>query len=199
MNDEMNEKKPQDDIEFTGEDNVVDPEVEDIETATDGKLKKLQAKLKSCESEKLQHLEDLQRAKAEFLNSKKRLEEEKQRDKERVTVQHIEKLLPLADSFHMAMSNTEAWEAIDPQWRTGVEAIKTQLQSILKSYDVVEVSPLGEEFDPNIHEAMTEISVDDEKQNNKIVSVIQNGYVRTVSGKEDIIRPARVGVGVFEN
>lgn len=198
MKDDMNEKEPEVDIEPTGEDNVDEPLIEDIEDISQSKIKQLQAKLKACEAEKSQHLDDLQRSKADFLNARKRLEEEKVRENERTINKHIEKLLPLCDSFHMAMSNQEAWEAIDPVWRKGVEGIQNQLQRILESYGVTEFSPQGETFDPTRHEAMAEVPVNDEKQDHTVVLVMQNGFTREINGKSELIRPARVSVGIFE-
>lgn len=198
MDEHTKDQELADDIELTGEDNAVDPELEEVEDAADTKLKKLREKLKACEAEKMEHLENLQRTKAEFLNSKKRLEEERLRDKERAVEAQIIKLLPLCDSFHMAMADTDAWEAIDPTWRKGVEGIHNQLQSILDSYGVTQVDPAGEDFDPEQHEAMSNVPVDDTAQHGKIVQVLQNGFVRTAGDTQTLLRPARVMVGEHE-
>lgn len=186
-----------DDLEFTDENETIEEELEDIEENSAQKIKKLTQKLHQSEKEKMEHLEDLQRAKAEFLNGKRRLEEERLRDKERAVDALIEKLLPMCDSFHMAQSDAAAWEAIDPTWRKGVESIQNQLQSILASYGVSEIHPQGEEFDPNRHEAMVNVPVERKEDHHKVVQVIQNGFIRTVNGKESLIRPARVTVGEF--
>lgn len=192
------DRHEQDDLEPTDDGMDVDAELEDIEENSAAKIKKLQQKLKVCEQEKMEHLESLQRAKAEFLNAKRRLEEEKTTDRQRAVTDQIEKLLPLCDSFHMAMSNKKAWENIDETWRRGIENIYNQLQSILSSYGVREVTPLGEAFDPSQHEAMANMPVDSEDKHHKIIAVIQNGFIRTIHGKEHLIRPARVTVGEYE-
>lgn len=197
MKDIKDRKEIFDDAELDVEANVEERELEDIEENSEAKIKKLRKQLQESEKEKLQYLEDLQRAKAEFLNAKKRLEDERIADKERAVTKQIEKLLPMCDSFQMAMANKEAWDAIDTTWRRGVESIYTQLQSILTSYGVVEVNPIGMEFNPKEHEAMTSVSVTDKEQNNKINSVIQNGFIRTVGEKSELIRPARVIVGEY--
>ncbi len=198
MDEKMNENEIQDDIELTGEDNSVEPELEEIEDNTNNKVKTLREKLKVCESEKMEHLENLQRVKADFLNSKKRLEEERLRDTERAINEQIEKLLPLCDSFHMAMHNKEAWEAVDDVWRKGVEGIHNQLHNILASYAVSEVHPEGEVFDPQKHEAMTNVPVTDKDQQGKVIQVIQNGFIRKNGDTEVLLRPARVTVGELE-
>src|SRR5690606_19600211 len=83
-------------------DDSFEPELEDIEEAAGDKLKKLRDKLKACDEDKRQILEELQRSKADFLNSRKRLENQLERDRERITTGHIEELLPLKDSFDIA-------------------------------------------------------------------------------------------------
>ena len=186
-----------DDIEPIADDIHSDIELEEVEENSKEKIRSLQARLKESEQEKMEHLENLQRAKAEFLNAKKRLEDERQRDKERAVITQIEKLLPLCDSFHMAMSNTDAWEAIDETWRKGVESIHNQLRSILTSYGVTEIDPTGKEFDPQTHDAMANVPVDDASMHHKVISVIQKGYTRTHNGKEELIRPARVTIGEY--
>lgn len=197
MKDFTDEKEFDDDFEPLEDTEVIEEELEDIEENSVQKLKTLKEKLKQSEKEKMGHLENLQRAKAEFLNGKRRLEEERERDTQRAITNQIEKLLPLSDSFHMATSNKEAWEGVDPTWRKGMESIYTQLQNILISYGVNEINPLGETFDPFLHDAMANIPVTNKEDHHKIISVIQNGFVRTVNDKEELIRPARVTVGEY--
>ncbi len=199
MKEDTHENEPEVDIELTGEDNIDEPLMEDIEESTRSKIKSLQAKLKAAEAERTKYQDDLQRAKADFLNARKRLEEEREREKDKLIVKHIEKLIPLYDSFSMAMSNQEVWNAVGGEWRKGVESIYSQLQRLLTSYGVEEVDPTGQEFNPAQHEAMVEQPVSDEKDNHIIMSVIQKGFVRTVDGKTELIRPARVAVGVLKN
>lgn len=201
MDEKKNENEIQEDIELSTDEisePVAETEIEEAEENTNGKIKKLREKLKVCEQQKMKHLEELQRTKADYLNSKRRLEEERVRDKERAVNQQIEKLLPLCDSFHMAMHNKEAWDAIDPVWRKGVEGIHNQLQNILESYGVTQLTPEGEEFDPQKHEAMSNVPTKNKEAHGKIMQVIQNGFVRTVNGNEELLRPARVTVGEFE-
>lgn len=198
MKDEMNEKEPEVTIEDTGEENMDEPLIEEVEATSQSKIKKLQTKLKECETEKAKHHEDLQRVKAEFLNAKKRLEEESSRNSEKLTEAYIQKLLPLCDSFYMAMQNKEAWESVDESWRAGVESIQTQLRKILDSFSVEEVNPLGEEFDPTIHEALQETEVENESESNTITTVIQTGFVMKRNDQMQVIRPARVAVGILK-
>jgi molecular chaperone GrpE len=197
----MTEYKESEDIEETletvAEDTFTDTDLSDLEENSTQKIKSLQAKLKEVQEERQKYHEDLQRAKAEFLNAKKRIEDERLADRERAIVSHIEKLLPLCDSFTMAMSNKTAWESVDQVWRSGIEGIFTQLQSLLSGYNVIAVAPIGLLFDPQQHDALGNVPVENKEDNGKIVSVIQNGYVRSINGQEYLIRPARVTVGEY--
>lgn len=185
----------QDDVEITNDNpDMAEPELEDIEENTDQKIKSLRTKLTNAEQEARTLREEMQRAKADFLNAKRRLEEERKLDKERTVVAHIEKLLPLCDSFYLAMLDTEAWEKGDEKWRKGVEGINAQLQNVLTSYNVKPYNPQGEQFDPHRHEALSSVPTDTQAEHNTVKSVIQLGYERTVGDSTDVIRPARVTV-----
>lgn len=190
----------EEEIDFTDPENTntEEPELEDIEEAEAGKIKKMRDKLTKCEEEKKQILDDSQRDKADFLNARKRLEEERINDRLRYKKQHVMELLPLCDSFQMAMSDTEAWEKADKNWRTGVEGINTQLLKILDSYNVKSVDPVGEDFDPYKHEAIGTEEVEDKKKHDKVVTVIQRGYEMTQGDTTETIRPARVTTGIIK-
>ncbi len=168
-----------------------DVELGEEEALLGDKLKSLRKKLAECESEKQKYLEDMQRARADFLNSRRRLEEQLMRDKERATDTILEELLVVADSFDTAMADTARWESVNTTWRTGIEAIHATLLSILKRNNVTALNPLNSHFNPEEHEAVSNSVVDDDAQVDVVIAVLQKGYKRN----DDIIRPARVVVG----
>lgn len=187
IDDMKDEEEVVTDIDFEPE----DTELEDEELLSKDKLKSLRDKLKLSEEERKKCQDDLQRTKADFLNSRKRLEEQLARDKERATDKLIVELLTLADSFDMAMLDKELWGAMDTRLKTGIEAIQAKLSSILVGNNITAISPEGEMFDPNEHEAVSNSPVTDDGDVDKIIAVLQRGYKRN----DDIIRPARVVVG----
>jgi len=176
---------------------TTEPDLEEIEDAEENKLKKLRDKLKQAEVDRRAALEELATVKADFLNARKRLEEDSKRMVERKTIRHMEALLPLADSFHMAMANPEVWEKADENWRKGVEGINSQLLQILKDNGVTPVDPTGEVFDPARHEAIGTTPTSADKVDT-VVMVMQQGYEMTMGDKTELIRPARVTTGVEE-
>lgn len=176
------------DFEPTGESFAEDIELEEAEHDESSKIKKLQKQLKESNTEKMKHLEEMQRMKADFLNTRKRLEERSNDSVRRASMSFIESLLPLADSFDMAMSNTEVWQSCDENWRAGIEGIYAQLQCILRSYNVSVIDAVGKDFDPSLHEAVSNTAANDTHAPNTIVEVVQKGYAL----EDTIIRPARV-------
>ncbi|MES2749440.1 MAG: nucleotide exchange factor GrpE [Patescibacteria group bacterium] len=175
-----------------------DPELSDIEQNEENKLKTLKTKLKEAEEKNRELLEELQRTKADFLNARKRLEEDRARDKERSVIKHIEKLLPVCDSFFLAMQDVKAMDESDQKWRRGIEGTYAQLKSVMDAYHVVAFNPVGELFDPTRHEALSMVPVTDAEQNNRIINIIQQGYELKQGEKTELIRPARVTVGTIE-
>jgi len=195
-----NDETNQDEIELTTEDyDTTEPDLADVEATDKDIISTLKKKLKHAEEEKRTAQEDLQRAKADFLNARKRLEDDRLRDRQRGTMNHIEELIPLCDSFEMAMSDKAAWEKTDAMWRKGVEGISAQLDRLLSDYKVTKVSPVGKPFDPRQHEALSMTPVTEQSEHDTVVKVVQSGYAIThPDGTTELIRPARVIIGVFE-
>ena len=174
-----------------------DSELADVEANQDQKITEQRKKITRLEAEKQALHDDLMRAKADFLNARKRLEEERARDRERITQQYLYQLLPLCDSFQMAMHNTETWEKADAAWRKGVEGIYTQLLRILNEHGVRQFDPTGEPFDPHRHEAIGTETVTDADQQDTVVRTVQLGYEIVTGNEHTVLRPARVTTGAL--
>ena len=174
---------------------TTDIELDESEATDANKIKKLRTEVKEADAKYRDLHEELQRNKADFLNARKRLEEERVRERERAAITHIERLLPLCDSFFLAMQDTAALEASDPKWRRGIEGTYAQLKGIMDSYGITAYDPTGADFDPTRHEALSMVTVADTALNNKVISVIQQGYEQKRGDHTELIRPARVTVG----
>lgn len=183
---DKDQKKPADDVSFEEENHDIDDiELDEAEGLIKDKLKKVKDELKACQKERRNELEEVQRIKADFLNSKRRNEEQLARDRERITIKHVESLLPLCDSFELAM-NDPSWNTCEEKWRKGVEGIYAQLQGTLRASNVSEVGKVGEIFNPHEHEAVAH-----EDDGDTVTAILQKGYKMN----DTIIRPARVAVG----
>lgn len=158
-------------------------------------IKKLREKLKKAEAEKIEYLTGWQRAKADAINARKREEEDRKEFMKFANERLIEDMVPVLESFDMAMSNKEAWEKADKNWRVGVEYIYSQLIKVLSDNGFSELVPsTGEKFDHAKHEAAAYEHVDSEEMDHKIISIVQKGY--SLNGK--MIKAPKVKVGEFK-
>jgi molecular chaperone GrpE len=172
-----------DDVEFEELDWVGD------EKKDKQKLKDLREQLKKSQTESREHLTLLQRSRADYVNLQKELESVRDTVKSKTTERIMGDILPVLDSFDMAMGNTDAWNAVDQNWRIGVEFIYNQLKTVLENYGVTAIDSIGVPFDPNLHEPM-ETSPADDTNTDTVYKIIQKGY----RAGDRIIRPAKVGV-----
>lgn len=154
-------------------------------------VKKLRERLKACEKDKQEYLIGWQRAKADMVNARKREENDRKDFIKFANEKLIEDILPVLDSFGMAMGNKEAWEKVDKNWRTGVEYIYGQLVKALTDNGLVEINPLGQPYDHNFHEAVSHEAVSEAGKDNMVIEVLQKGY--TLNGK--VLKAAKVKVG----
>lgn len=163
---------------------------EDSELGDNQVVKKLREKLKTAVEEKQQYLDGWQRDKAEFMNARKRDEEAKQEFLKFAKLNVIEDILPVVDSFDMAMANKTSWESVSAEWRAGVEGIYNQFMGILAKQGVTVFGAKGDMFDPNLHQSVSMVTTNDKTQDHTVAEVLQKGYM--LSGR--VIRPAMVQV-----
>lgn len=157
-------------------------------------VKKLKEKLKQANAERQEYLVGWQRAKADLINARKRDEADRQDFVKFANERLIEDLVPVMESFDLAMANKETWEKVDKNWRIGVEYIYSQLKKVLNDAGLEEINPLGKDFDLNRDEASEYVPVEKESDHHKVVAVVQKGY--TLNGKA--MRPPKVKVGEWK-
>ena len=177
--------------------NTSDQELDDSVVAEENAveaIKKLKEKIKKIEAEKQEYLVGWQRAKADLINARKRDESERNEFVKYANERLIENLIPVMESFDMAMGNKEVWDKVDKNWRVGVEYIYSQLKKVLNDVGLEEINPIGKVFDHNRDEASEYVPVEKESDNHKILAVLQKGY--TLNGKP--MRPPKVKVGEFK-
>lgn len=153
----------------------------------------LKDELTVTKKERQEYLEGWQRAQADLANFKKDAEKEKRRYREHATEDIVSELIPVLDSFDMAFRNKEAWEQAPENWRKGVEYIYTQLLGVLERNGVSQRSPLGEPFNPTLHDSVGTKPVDDTSKQGAVIEVVQKGYA--LHGT--LIRAPKVVVGEY--
>ncbi len=159
-----------------------------------GLVKKLRARIKELEAKSQEYLTGWQKERADSVNLRKRLEEEKKEFAKFAKEDISTELISVLDSFDSAFKNKEAWEKVDKNWRVGVEYIHSQLINVLSNHGVTIVSPLGEKFDPQRDEAVENVPVENEKDDHKIVEVVSVGYKL----QNKLIRAPKVKVGEYK-
>ncbi len=155
------------------------------------KIKKLKETLKKAEGEKKEYLDGWQRARADIANLQKEMDVQKKKSRELGIESIAYDMLSVIDSFESAMKNREAWEAIDKNWRIGVEYIKSQAEKVLADYNVKPITiEIGSVFNPDTCEPAQTIETDDETKKHTVESIIQTGYMIN----DRVLRHVRVSI-----
>lgn len=148
-------------------------------------LDSLKAELSKVQQELEETKDKHLRIMAEYQNYRNRTSEEKKKIYGDAKADCIKELLTVADTFDRAV---EA-ECSDETYKKGVELTYSQLKKAFEKLGITEVSPLGEEFDPNLHNAIRQVE-DGEFEENQVCEVYQKGY--TLGDR--LVRPAVVAV-----
>lgn len=146
-------------------------------------------KCNSCEKlekELKETKELLLRTAAEYDNFRKRSEKEKDAIYADASALAVKNILPVADSLDLALKSSEDQ---NEEYKKGLKLLKNQLDSAFKNLKVESFGTVGEDFDPNIHNAIAHKESSEEKQN-FISLVYQKGYKMG----ERVIRHAMVEV-----
>jgi molecular chaperone GrpE len=156
-----------------------EPSEESLEITRE-KTSTLMEKLQRTRKERDEYLENMRRMKAEFENSRARLEREHARSVEFASERVVKELLPILDNLERAIE-------ADGDVIEGVEATREQLVDILAQEGLSPISSESQNFDPAVHEAlMTKPS--DEHEEDTVIQTLERGYM--LNGTT--IRPAKV-------
>ena len=159
--------------EAVEEDTEADAEEEaDEEKSSGGFFKKKDKKDKK--DAQIEELTDkVRRQMAEFENFRKRSEKEKSQMYEVGAKSILEKILPVVDNFERGLKGME--ESEDP-FAQGMQMIYKQLMTSLEEAGVKAIEAVGQEFNPDFHNAVMHVE-DDEFGENEIVEEFQKGYM----------------------
>jgi len=167
---------------------------EGVEESKDVKIRKLREEIEKLRKERDEYLTGWQRAKADYVNQSKIYLEEKMELMRSAAGKTIATILPSLDTYDLARVNEVSWNAVDANWRMGIEYIFQQLLTSLESEGLKKFGKMGDSFDPTLHQSIEAIPVSDKIRDSTVVAVLQSGYML----HEKVIRPARVNVGIFE-
>ena len=130
----------------------------------------------------------LQRVMADFDNYRKRVVKEKDAQYSVILSEVITEFLPVIDNLEKSLLTT-AEDEVSKAWKNGVELIYRQFTEVLNKLGAEEIKAVGEQFDPNFHEAVMHVE-DESVGENVIVEELRKGYKL----KDRIIRNSMVKV-----
>lgn len=160
--------------EETPEDQTSAPEAETAEVTED--------EAPDWERVAAERTADLQRLQAEYVNYKKRVDRDRLLSRQAGIESVIQDLMPVLDSIALARQHGEA--------NGGIKLIADELEKLAAKHGLVAFGEVGEVFDPNLHDALMQLPLEEPVEVTTVSQVMQQGYKL----KERVIRPARVGV-----
>lgn len=153
-------------------------EVEDIEA--------LKQALAGEKVEAETNLAGWQRAQADFVNYKRRTEQEKEEIGKFANSMLVINLLPVLDDLERALTSITD-QLTEVSWVDGIRLIERKLRGILEAQGLSQIEVLGKLFDPYLHEAVRQ----DKGEEGIIIEELQKGYEFC----DRVIRPSKVVVG----
>ena len=159
----------------------IDSEVAEIEG-----LATLKQSLVDAEVKAEANMAGWQRAQADFINYKRRMEQERGEISQFTRATLILELLPALDDLERALAATPP-RLTKTGWVDGIRLIWGKLKSTLETQGLSEIKTVGEAFDPYLHEAVRQ----DKGKEGMVIEEVQKGY----KFNDKVIRPSKVVVG----
>jgi len=160
------------------EDQVETPEIDNAELTPEAKIAALESALEEAKAQVLY-------VKAEGENMRRRSLEDIDKSRKFALEKFSSELLAVKDSLDSALM---VESATVESYKDGVELTAKQLLNVFEKFNIAEINPAEEKFDPNKHQAISTIESDGEP--NTVLSVLQKGYTLN----DRVLRPALVVV-----
>jgi molecular chaperone GrpE len=157
-----------------------EPEVDEIEV--------MKLEIEDLNQKSEEFLDGWQRERAEFANYKKRMERERETLRFNITGNIIRGYLEILDDLERALNN-RPMDGDGAAWAEGIELVYRKFLSTLETEGVEPMQADGQQFDPNLHEAISQ-EPHEELESGQIIEVVRNGYMIG----ERVLRPASVRV-----
>ncbi|MFZ3085459.1 MAG: nucleotide exchange factor GrpE [Candidatus Hydromicrobium sp.] len=155
----------------------------------EGEIELLRKELENYKKIEEEYLDRIKRLQADYDNYRKRTLREHLEHIKRANKDLIGKLLPVIDNFEIALDAGKKMKKEESDFFKGIEMIYENLMELLKKENVKVIDPKGEEFNPEVCEAVATEAVKDVDEG-KILDVIRKGYMID----DFLIRPAAVKV-----
>lgn len=158
-------------------------DLEVTEGRADAKLTKLKEELATAKKERQEYMDGWQRAKADYVNVLRRLEEETTAARTKGMVKAAQAFITVLDSLNRAEATGEVPDTF--------KGITKQLHDAANSLGLTPFGEVGEAFDPNLHEALGQDPVEDAQLDDTVTAVLEQGW----KTGDTVIRAAKVRVG----
>lgn len=190
-NDENRNEQVEDELKEAAEAAAEEAQAEnEVVEGEESEVEVLRAQVKEAQEQML-------RSQAEMQNVRRRAEIDVEKAHKFALEKFVKELLPVADSLEKAVESTEGKEndgELVASIREGVDMTLNLFMNSLGKFNVEQLNPVGEPFDPQQHEAMSMVPSPDAEPNS-IVAVVQKGYL--LNGR--VVRPAMVVVAKAED
>jgi len=134
--------------------------------------------------------EKMLRLHADFDNFRKRTNKEKEEWFQYASLNILEKILPVIDNLERALSSLNQQSEETQNLFAGILMTYRQLLEVLQKEGLEAITPVGQIFDPTVHEAIMQVPVEDGQEDNQVVEELRRGY----RFKDKVIRPSLVKV-----
>ncbi len=165
--------------------------VEDVTEAESSELPtppSLEEQLENVQAEALDYKDRWMRGQAEFSNARKRMDKQRIQTYQNATAELAAKILPAIDDFERAMDNIPS-EISENSWFEGLQLVQRKFATILEGINVTTIEAVGQQFDPNWHEAIMQ-EASEEFESGVVTKELQKGY----KIEDRVIRPSLVCV-----
>lgn len=166
-----------------------DEQTEEQEAVKTEKIEALEKELADARAKAQENLAGWQRAQADFINFRRRAEQEKEDTIKYANARLIQSLLPVLDDLERAYASIPP-ELESSGWVKGLTLIWRKLQSTLELQGLSEIKAVGEPFDPRLHEAV----VPARGKEGIVIGEVQKGYKL----HDQVLRPTKAIVGTGE-
>jgi molecular chaperone GrpE len=166
---------------------TVDPAVEGSDEELNVSLEELLQQLEDAKGKADEYRDQLLRAQAEMENQRKRASRDVENAHKYALEKFAKELLGVRDSLELGIEAARDAEADAAKLLEGKELTLKMLTQVMGKFEIEQINPVGEKFDPELHQAMS-MQPSDEYPPNTVIQVVQRGY--TLNGR--LIRPAMV-------
>jgi molecular chaperone GrpE len=149
-------------------------------------LETLRAELAEIEQKADEYLRLAQRTQADFINYRRRVEEERAQQARDANIAYLQRLLPVLDDFERAMANAAPGD-LESNWGKGIGLVERNLRALLSADEVERIAAEGAEFDPREHEGVGSQPTAEVPEGH-VLHIVRQGYRKG----DRVLRPAQV-------